>query len=194
MPLVDSSQKAVWDSLYSLNGGLHYERAAKDRILGNDHWRLKEALNLQPGQKIALIGAGFGWIAEDWIAAGLSVVATDTSSWIQANKGANATVTILNEGGLTNTSRKNILSALGLNQNSKFDVVITEDVLPILSDAECQTLGSALRQFAVKLVHWLSILQPGAEQDARLNWKTLEDWKALMGSDTAVQRGSSRVL
>lgn len=204
MPLVDSNQAALWDggatSLYRQyradgSGPFGYERSCKDRILGNDHWLLKQALDLQPGQSIGLIGAGFGWVAEDWFASGLSpIVAVDTSAWIQANKTQHATVTILNEDGGSNPSRGRIRQALGLTGNNRATWCISEDVLPILSDAEAAQLASNMRLVGANVAHWVSVLAPGGDQDARLNWKTLEQWKALVTPDLVVQRGTARVL
>lgn len=208
MPLVDSNLAATWASLYreynpagvEMVGGvpvvpgadapIGYSRAVKDRIIGNDHWALARALNLQPGQRIALIGAGFGWVAEDWAAAGLGpIVAVDTSTWIHANKAANATVTILNADTATNSGRNAVRQALGLSGNQRADWAITEDVLPVLSDAECLQVGAALRNMATNVAHWVSVLVPGGGQDARLNWKTLASWKVLMTPDKVVKRG-----
>jgi hypothetical protein len=199
MPLVDFDDPAVWDSLYrcwSPDGTtlLHFERGAKERILGNDHWLLRDALNLQPGQSIGLIGAGYGWVAEDWAADGLGpIVAVDTSTYIQSNKTLHATVTILDEDGTSNPSRGRIRQALGLSGNRKADWGITEDILPGMTDAECLTLAGHMRNLATTVVHWVSALK-ARNQDPRLNWKTLEDWKALMTPDLVVQRGTNRVL
>lgn len=202
MPLVDMNLKANWDASYVLHdidvtgravGTLGFERKAKARLLGEDHWMLRDALGLTIGQKIALIGAAYGFIAEDWIASGLSVVAVDTSTYIQSTKGTNATLTILNESGLTTASRNNILSAAGLANSAKFDWVITEDVLGVLSDNECTTLAVALRKFAVKVAHWVSVTQ-GSVSNANLNWKTLAQWKALMTPDMIIQRGGSTAI
>lgn len=202
MPLVDSNQAALWDggagSLYRQyradgSGPFGYERSCRDRILGNDHWLLKQALNLQPGQSIALIGAGFGWAAEDWFASGLSpIVAVDTSMWIQANKVQNATVTILSEDGTSNASRGRIRQALGLSGSTRATWCISEDVLPVLSDAEAVQLATAMRQIGTNVAHWVSVATVSG--DPRLNWKTLEAWKALVTPDKVVQRGTATAL
>lgn len=196
MPLIDSNLQATWDSLYrcELNGQtVHYARAAKERILGNDHWLLREALNIQPGQSIALIGSGFGWVGEDWAAAGYGPIAnTDTSTWIQANLPGNAIVPVLAEGALSGASRNHIRTAAGLGPSAKFHWVISEDVLPVLTDAECLNLGAAMRILGTNVAHWVTVAGPNTR--ASLNWKTKEAWKILMGADLIVQRGRGEAI
>jgi hypothetical protein len=161
-----------------------------------DHFRLKEALNLQPGQSIGIIGAGFGWVAEDWFAAGLSpIVAVDTSAWIHSNKAQHATVTILNEDGSTNASRGRIRQALGLTGGNRATWCISEDILPTFADDEALTLAQRMRLVGTTCAHWVSCSAVvTAAQDQRLNWKTLEQWKALVTPDLVVERGTDRML
>lgn len=193
MPLVDSNLAATWDSLYGAQqigeSGeyVHYDRRIRDRITGGLAAKLIAALNLQPGQSIGIIGAAFGWVAEDLFAAGLSpIVAVDTSAWIQANKTQHATVTILNEDGTTNASRGRIRQALGLTGNNRATWAISEDVLPVLSDAEAQTLDSNMRLIATNVAHLVSEVTPSG--DPRLNWKTIAQWKSLLPNAVIVSR------
>ena len=205
MPLVDSNDPAVWDSLYdgwTADGRTraHYDRIVKDRILGADHWRLRDALALQPGQRIALIGAGFGWVAEDWAASGLGpIVAVDTSTYIQSRKVTEAAVTVYAEDVTTTQGRRALKQALG-GTGVTVDWAITEDVLPVLSDAECVQLDTFLRNWAVDVAHWISVGTRRFDDanawagDARLNWKDLAGWKALVPLSRCVRRGSAEVL
>lgn len=209
MPLVDSNDPALWvgpTALYQQyradgTGPVGYERSVKDHILGNDHLMLKQALGIQPGQSIVLLGAGFGWVAEGWAALGLGpIAAADNSTFIQGNKTGNAVVPILNEDGSTNASRGRIRQALGLTGGNLATWCISEDVLPIMSDAEARTFASRMRLIGTNVAHWISV---GARRfdnpnvwagDARLNWKTLADWKALVTPDRVVKRGTATVL
>jgi hypothetical protein len=184
MPLVDFNQKETWDSLYfsEVNGVLcHFERAAKQEYFGNDHWAMLKAINPDKSQKIIIIGAAFGWVAEDWIAAGYSVRAIDTSTWIQANKPDNAVIDILNADCLTTEGRNLIGSG---------DIIISEDILPCLSDQECLDMSAAMHQLAPQVYHWVSV---GSGAMA-LNWKTLEEWKALLPKDHFIRRGTEEMI
>lgn len=203
MPLMDSNLQSTWEELYHcpMDDGTiaYFERRARYRILGNDHWALKNALNLQPGQTIVLVGGAFGWVAEEWISAGLGPIAViDTSTWIQSNKAMHATVEIMNEDGATSASRGRIRQALGLTGAQQADWAISEDVIPLLSDAEVPDFIMRLRVIGTTVAHWVSVGQPadggGWAGNPKLNWKTLEDWKALVTPDLVVQRGTDRVL
>ncbi|HEY6617421.1 MAG TPA: hypothetical protein VIZ32_22995 [Vicinamibacterales bacterium] len=188
-PRVDYNDPETWASLY---GGDGYVRANKDSILGHDHHRLHEVLGIEPGQSIILIGAGFGWVAEDWGAAGLGpIVAADSSTWIQTNKPLQATLPIYNENSSTGGSRSKILKALG---QAKATWCISEDVMPALDDDEAVQLALRMRLMATNVTHWMSCGvrkhdDPNAwAGDPRLNWKTLEDWKELLTPDIVVAR------
>lgn len=192
MPLVDFSLQETWDSLYSayLDDGtlVHFDRRVKDKILGNDHHALRSALNLLPGQAIVIIG-GFGWIAEDWLSRGLGpIICIDNSPWIQANKAVHAALPILNEDALSTQSQANILTSLGTTPTW----VITEDVLPCYADSEILSALPAFRAMGGTVVHWVSCAVSNC--DVRLNWKTQEQWKALVGPDLVVRRGGAEVL
>jgi hypothetical protein len=166
-----------------------FERIAKQQIFGDDHIVLAKALDIQPGERIALIGAGFGWVAEDWINMGLGpIVNTDISRWIQQNLNENAVLPILNEDSLTEQSRANVLNAIG----GHIDWVITEDCLPILSDEECIALVNALHLYGGKVAHWVSCSTPSSF--GGLNWKTDAEWKQMVGPDLVIRRGSGEVL
>ncbi len=220
MPLVDSNQASLWDggegSLYRCHGEngvlLGYARAAKQQYYGNDIDSLIAGLvplGLVKGQRIALVGAGFGWAAERFnelgygpIADGTSagrIVSVDTSTWIQANKTGNAVVPILNSDVNNATGRRALRQALGSN-NQTIDWAISEDVLPILTDNETQPFADSMRQLATNVVHWVTVgtrvwNDPNTwAGDPRLNWKTLADWKVLMTPDLVARRGPLEVL
>jgi hypothetical protein len=219
MPLVDSNDPALWDgganSLYRsfpLGQQLGYTRDAAFCYLGNDVELLIAALEsrgLTRGQRIALVGAGFGWVAEKFIAAGYGpaadgtangkVAAIDTSTWIQSNKGNNATLTIVNADINGATGRRTVRQQFGSN-NAVIDWAISEDVLPLLigsgptpaGNNEIQPFCSAMRQSANNVAHWVSTVT--ASGDTRLNWKTLSEWKAWCDPDIVIQRQGGAVL
>jgi hypothetical protein len=209
MPLVDSGDASLWDggptSLYRarVNGqSVGYTRAAMQMYLGNDGYRLREVLNIQPGQSIILVGAGFGWVAEQWMADGYGpLVAIDTSPWIEANKAQNSTITIYAEDMETNQSRGRVRQALGLSGNQRATWCISEDVVGLLADAEAAQMAERMRIVGTNVAHWISCGVRRFDNpnvwagDSRLNWKTLEDWKTLLAPDLVVARNENgRVL
>lgn len=195
MPLIDPNLAQTWASAYT--GGYSRANTTVFGLVQKDAAMVRQLLNLQPGQKIAAFGAGFGWEVEEWQAAGLGpIIAVDFSTWIQANKTGNATVTILNEDGTTTQSRNRIKSALGVTGNNKCDWAISMDMAPWLTDAEILRYVQPMRDIATRVAHLISCADPAVWEGAPVgNWKTLEQWKVLLNSDTVVERGNDfRVL
>lgn len=190
MLLLDPNQASFWEKLYEcmIDGVVHhFDRAAKQAIMGDDGEKLREALKIQSGQNVVLIGAAFGWIAEDWIKLGVNVVAVDTSSWIHANLEGNAIIPIINADCRTEPGREVILSALGTTP----DYVISEDVLPVLTDDDCNTLALGMRAMGGIIAHMIST---GTSGNVDLNWKTQEQWKQAFAGDLIIQRGTTMVI
>ncbi len=219
MPLIDSNLAAAWDggasSLYrcEVNGqATGYVRSVKQQYIGNDADLLIAALvskGLQQGQRIALIGAGFGWVAERFVELGYGPMASgtaagkicnvDTSTWIQANKTGNATTTIINADVNASTGRRTIKQQFG-STTAVIDWAVSEDVLPLLTGAGATPGGNNeivpfcqnLRSLATNVAHWISV--GTASGDPRLNWKTLAEWKAWCSPDIVIQRQGGAVL
>lgn len=93
---------------------------------------------------------------------------------------------VLNEDAASNASRNRIRNALG---GGNFTWGITDSVLESLTDAEAQTLSSRGHQIANNVAHLVVTTRPG--NHIGYNWKTLEQWKALIPADTFIQIGGS---
>lgn len=223
MPLVDSNQASAWDGgassmyrSYGPDGTVRgYTRAAMRDYYGNDVDTLIAALvskGLTQGQRIVLIGAGFGWAAERFVELGYGPMAdgtangkicnVDTSTWIQDNKNGNATTTIINADVNASTGRRTIRQQFGSN-NAAIDWLVSEDVLPGLIGPGATPAGNneivpfcqSLRSLAqVGVAHWVTVRKDLSQQDSRLNWKSLEEWKAWVTPDFVIERGTSTVL
>lgn len=211
MPLIDSSDPTLYDggssSLYQTATGVGLTRTAWLSAYYSDTKALIHALatrGLTQGQRIAIVRSEFGWIAEEFINEGYGpiadgtaagrIVCIDTSTWIQANKASNATLNIVNSDVNGATGRRAIRQQLGSN-NQVIDWAISYEVLPMLSDAECAPFASSMRALATNVVHWLTPLLSGPpQQDARLNWKSSDAWKALMTPDLIVPMGTATIL
>lgn len=196
MPLLNFNDPLVWDSLYAVyvdNELCHYERKAKDRIVGADADNLIEALQnigIQNNHNILFVGSGFGWLAEKFVEFGYTnVLNVDTSSYIQTNKNEHAVLPILDTDILTLEGRSEILSHF----NGTVDLIITEDVLPCLSDLECVNFCNMLNQISQNVIHWVSVKNQGAESNPNLNWKTLDEWKETT-NQYVIRRGSKEVI
>lgn len=93
---------------------------------------------------------------------------------------------ILNEDLMTPASRNRVGHALGLAAGQGPDVVITENVMSTLTDAEALALHAELVGWGTRLVHHITTLsmvkrgRPAESLHKGLNWKTKEAWKALL--------------
>jgi len=207
MPIVDRNAGAFYDggatSLYvpALARTRYFEGFKYDT---NELIKAMVTVGLAKGQRIAICHAMFGWVAEEFIAQGYGpigngttagrVVNVDMSTWIHANKAANATLPILNEDVTTNAGRRNIKTQLG-SATQTIDWAVAYEIVADLTDTECATFRTAARALATKVVHWVTpyISGPPA-QDSRLNLKTMQAWKTMMTPDYIVERGTANIL
>lgn len=207
MPLVDFTDASLWDgssatSLCRVWNGDNpptysgFTRANRQALIGNDGFNLVKALEsvgMAKGEKICLVGGGFGWVTEDFITAGYARArCADSSSWIHADKVHHAAIPIINADIITAAGQVALKTAFNLQAGEKLDWVITEDVLPCLNDAEVIAFVIACRKMGAKVAHWLTP-KLGPSQDARLNWKSIVEWKTMVAPNYVIQRGKSVV-
>lgn len=97
---------------------------------------------------------------------------------------------VLDEDGTTNTSRKNIKSALGLGNGDTIDWAITEGVLSSLSDLEAQALSEDAHLYAANIAHFVHTPSAIGVNKPGFSWKTLAEWKVLIPADIFVDIGT----
>lgn len=193
MPVVDCNDPIQWSRMYDPP----FTREFAREHFGDGCWvgrNLRVALGITSSMAVILVGSAYGWIAEEWLAAlpGLKLACIDTGTYIQGNKLNNATLTINNidVSGPTNSTRNQLRQIVN---STTIDLIVSEDVLPCYSDAECISLANAARRFA-PLAHMVSIRTvSGLARIPEMNWKTIEEWKALLPLDRFVVRGSDVV-
>ena len=201
---------------------LSYHRAVLAALMREHVEAYQRALGWLPTQRTVILGCGYGWSIEQLLAHGyVNVIGCDNSSLIQAQKdqteeddidaairavgidpttgegagvkaslfdgGPRSRVPVLNEDGLTASSRDALTSAC----DGAVDVVLTEDVLEAYADEDCVTLSTALHQLAPVVQHLVSVDQG---QIFAGNWKSIEQWKALLPNDTFLEIGTYRML
>lgn len=149
--------------------------------------------------RILVVGCGVGYLVDELLKAG------KPNTWgIDAAPYATAQAVI--ELGTTVGARVRLADAtsaaavrtaklaFGLGQNQRFDLAITEDVLPCLTAAEQTALLAAVRQHATALLH---VVTPGDPASRRkgpgLDWKSIAAWKSLVGSDPVLDAETGEV-
>jgi len=143
--------------------------------------------------KILIVGCAMGTLVHLLTEAGyVNVWGSDASEWA-INEGKIAFPEIadrllvadaLNNSGNSLPSMTGVRRAAGLTGNQRFPLCITDDILTVMSDAECQTALTVLRATASTLFHviWPNILHK-PDQDPTLNWKIVpEEWQAFIGN------------
>jgi len=181
MPIFEFNEQ-YYSKTYKIFGS--YTRENRFTIFNQtEHILFKNVLQPQPGDTILIIGAGFGWLAEEWTNMGLGpICAVDTSPWIQANKITQSAIPIYDLDITTSQGKDQAKSILGVGTNDKIKWAITEDVTPCLADSECLELATHLRTIAETVVHYITI--PGNyEKFAPHNGKTAQEWKNLLTPD-----------
>lgn len=203
MPLQDWDDPQVWANAYKVKKASNPNEWADGYVRDSSLYtaapakanRIINALGIQSTDTVGMIGAGYGWIANQIaIQTGCVVAAVDTSSIIQAGKAANADIEILNADVSAGNGRAAVKQALGITGNNKASYMITEELITLLDDTECTQLSSFLNDLANQVVHYTSEIRPNNPQDPDYNWKTLEDWKLLLPADLFISAHDYRVV
>lgn len=136
------------------------------------------------GQKLAIWGCGYGYLVNLAVQVGYDAFGFDVSSYA-INKGKQLLPAISNRlfvrDALSAQDVANSRKDAGLKGNQKFALLVTEDLLSVLTDSEVTTAVGNLRVSALSnLLHIVSPLNPEDNQDPRLNWKTIPEWLAIV--------------
>jgi hypothetical protein len=143
------------------------------------------------GQKLAIWGCGFGYLVNLAVSAGYDAYGFDASSYaINRGKallpGIAARLFVRNalvSGDMTPARRD-----AGLPGAQRFPLLITEDMLTCLTDAEISTALTNLRGISSSnLLHMVWPLDPlSPSQDPRCNWKSIPAWVARLAPPDVV--------
>lgn len=138
------------------------------------------------GQTLLIAGCGFGYLVNFAVNAGYNAFGIDGSSFA-INQGKTVLPAIASRlavADITNATQVDAASkTFGLKGGTpKYALLVTEDVLPCLSDAEITTALSVLRaRSTANLLHMVTPGNPGDPGlDSRLNWKTIDGWRAVL--------------
>lgn len=97
---------------------------------------------------------------------------------------------VLNENLASNASRNRVRNRMGAPHTYE---IFTEDMLTSLTDSECQQASQNAHQVSSgRVSHLVTTLQFGG--GAGYNWKSLEEWKALIPADVFIEVESYRTL
>lgn len=179
-----------------------------------------QQFGLTANSRVLVVGCGFGWTVEALNSLGVPAVGTDVSAYIQGNKsltedgdidaairavgldptngsglshfnrlrgsGVRTTASVLNEDSSSNSSRNRVKNAF----SGDITLIITEDIVTSLTDAECTTLQTNIVKYGVTIpiVHFLTEFA-NPNPPFNFNSKSITEWKALFPTATIVADG-----
>lgn len=141
-------------------------------------------------QKTAIWGSGFGSLVNLAVAAGYDAHGYDASQYAidkaVALYPAISTRFHLRDA-LVSTDMTPARRDAGLQGAQRFAILVTEDLLDCMSDAEINTALPLLRGIcSANLLHIITPPNPPYTGDPRVNWKTIDQWKALLSPPDVV--------
>lgn len=136
------------------------------------------------GQKLLIVGCGFGYLVDDAVTAGYDAWGIDCAYAIGKGQQLLPAIAsrLLVADALTASTLDTAAATAGLKGHTpKWPLLFTEDVLPCMSDTEVQTALTNLRaRCSTNLVHLVTPGDGGPECDARINWKTITGWRTVL--------------
>lgn len=148
------------------------------------HQERAEAINeLYPEGTILVVGCAWGYVVQDLLALGRNVWGIEASHWavsmayVKVDGEAARRVVF---GDATQSSSMDYAAAQA--SVGRFDVAVTDDILPVLTDGEIQKCVDECRRIAKNVIHCVTP-KPNDPVELDLNWKTIEEWRALLTPD-----------
>jgi hypothetical protein len=131
------------------------------------------------GQALLIAGCAFGYLVDQARQAGYNAWGCDGSAWAVSQ----AVVSQVQQADVLVPAQLDaVANAAGLRGNPpRWDLLVTEDLLTCLTDAEIPTALANLRaRCRANLAHLVTPLDPATTQDPRITWKSYADWKAIV--------------
>jgi SAM-dependent methyltransferase len=149
--------------------------------------------------KILIAGCGYGYLVDELVKLGRDAWGIDAATYaVNTGKAEMPQIAgrlILADAG-NSLDMQAARAAAGLTGNRRFDLIVDEDMLPVMSDAEAT---GALAQMRANVLNGriFHIITPGDPVDpskvAALNWKSIGAWKAIMGAEPILNAETGEV-
>lgn len=176
----------TFDQLYYNGNPQGYTRYGRDMWMGrftfgqfaDDLMARATARGLSLASKrVLIVGCAYGFTVEELRARGVNAFGMDISPYAIAQVPASVAAHV-SVGDMRIRSDLNSMRSLaGLGGNQKFDLIVDEDALTSLSDADAVTACNEMRRAGAFVAHRLTV--HNLEQPHDYNIKSLAAWKAL---------------
>lgn len=127
-------------------------------------------------ERILIVGCGFGFLVDELERLGKQTIGVDASEWVVTNRISDHVLL----GSILELSDMVILR----NELGPFGTVITEDLLPYLTDDEARIASASCAQVGPLVVHMVT-----EQGEADLNYHSTGYWMALTGQLTVSLEG-----
>jgi hypothetical protein len=146
------------------------------------------------GQKLLVVGSGWGWLVSLLVTDGYDAYGIDVSQYAHDKAVSlypNLATRFVLANALTAAGIDAASAAAGLHGNPpRWDLLVTEDFLECCTDAEIAIALPLLRgRCRANLLHIVTVLDEWGQAngaDQRVNWKTAAQWKALLSPPDVV--------
>lgn len=151
--------------------------------------------------KVLVAGCGWGFLLDEAAALGVEAWGMDASSYAISKAQEVLAEPVRSRvvlGDVTNEAQVNNMRNLaGMRGQQKFDLCITEDLLPVLTDAEVATALPLLRNVSSFMLHIITCSKADdgpTQRHPELNWKLQSEWKALVSPDLTFDAETGEVV
>lgn len=145
--------------------------------------------NYSTTKTILVAGCGWGYLVEELVTRGFDTWGCDISDYA-----INKAIQVLPKEISTRiikadiTNKKQMKGICKITQVDRFDLCITEDILPIMKLYEIPLLLDALQSISKKAIHIVSCSNPTIpgdldRRDPSLIWKSRKEWESFLGGE-----------
>ena len=144
-----------------------------------------------PTGKILIAGCGWGFLVDELVKLGRDAFGFDASPYATARSvevlGPTISSRVFSASVLVRAQMTSTKASIGFSGAQKVPLLVTEDLLPVLTNAEITTALTECRRIATNLLH---VVTPGDPADpsklAGLNWKPVATWKTTVAPDAVM--------
>lgn len=148
-----------------------------------------------PTGKLLVAGCGPGYLVDELVLLGRDAWGIDAAPYCASR--FIRTDRIMQADSLVRSQLAAVRTFAGLQGNARFAGLITDDLLPCLTDAEATIAIAESRRIATVVRHIITCSKvddvPGSRA-AEMNWKTQAAWKALTTPDLTYDTETGAVL
>ena len=136
------------------------------------------------GKKVLDVGCGYGFLGKYLLAQGVNAYGMDWSSWAVSQVVPEMQGRVIQGSAFDSaawTAAKQLAGISGGGPGGRFELVIDQDMIVCLTDAQATQFLTLAKANCNYLMHYLESYNPHIGQ--WYNYKTLDQWRAFAGVD-----------